>query len=79
MNVNVILQLDSKAPVLARLKPPIVVVKVYTDKYIKLGSKDDNSVLGCQGPLSLCLMDDMLIMCMVTVENDLKHTRRAEF
>lgn len=39
--MNVALQLDKAAPILAGLKPPIVVAKVDADKYRKLGAKHD--------------------------------------
>lgn len=39
--MNLALQLDKAAPVLAGLKPPIVVAKIDADKYRKLGSKHD--------------------------------------
>ena len=40
-NSNVTSQLEKAAPVLARLKQPIVVAKVDADKYRKLASKHD--------------------------------------
>lgn len=65
--MNFALQLDKAAPVLAGLKPPVVVAKVDADKYRKLGSKHDveyvvsfswnNSVLGCLNLLSLFFLD----------------------
>lgn len=39
--MNLALQLDKAAPILAGLKPPIVVAKIDADKYRKLGSKHD--------------------------------------
>lgn len=39
--MNVALQLDKAAPILAGLKPPIVVAKINADKYKKLASKHD--------------------------------------
>lgn len=74
--MNVAMQLDKAAPVLAGLKPPVVVAKVDADKYRKLGSKHgveyvvsfswNNSDLGCLGLLLLRLLDEMHIICMVS-------------
>lgn len=41
INMNVTLQLDKAAPVLAGLKKPIIVAKVDADKYRKLASKHE--------------------------------------
>lgn len=74
--MNAALQLDKAAPVLAGLKPPVVVAKVDADKYRKLGSKHDveyvvsfswnSSVLGSLNMLLLFPVDEVYIIRMVS-------------
>lgn len=74
--MNAALQLDKAAPVLAGLKPPVVVAKVDADKYRKLGSKHDveyvvsfswnSNVLGSLHLLPLFPADEVYVICTVS-------------